>query len=365
MPITINIIGCGIIGATIAYELSCLDKFKIAVYDAQQPAQASTGAALGVLMGIISQKVKGRAWHLREISIRRYYDLIPELERTTGLKIPHNRQGIVKLLPPTADLTRWQQLVTTRTQQQWQLELWDKEQISAQLPQVNLQCVGAAVYSPQDLQVDPVALTNALVAAAKLNGVKFHFDRQIDSISANSQLSCELLTTDRQTLTSDWVIVTAGLGASKLVAPLAPEIEIDPVLGQAIQFRFPQPLGRLDFQPVLNYEDVQIVPIEQNEYWIGATVEFPVDGTVVAQAECLARMQQLAIDVCPDLAQGKIVRTWSGLRPRPHQRPAPIIERLAHRVGEPGRVVVAAGHYRNGVLLAPATARIVGEILDG
>jgi glycine oxidase len=361
MPTTINIIGCGIIGATIAYELSCLDKFEIAVYDTQQPAQASTGAALGVLMGIISQKVKGRAWHLRESSIRRYYDLIPELERITGLNIPHNRQGIIKLLPPDADLTKWQQLVTTRTQQEWQLELWGKDRIAVQLPQVNLQCVGAAVYSPQDLQIDPVALTNALVAAAKLNGVKFHFDRQIDSITANSQLSCKLLTTDRQTLMSDWVIVTAGLGASQLVAPLAPEIEINPVLGQAIQLRLPQPLGRLDFQPVLNYEDVQIVPIGQNEYWIGATVEFPVDGTVVAQAKCLERMQQLAIDACPDLAQGQIIRTWSGLRPRPHQRPAPIIE----RVGESGRIVVAAGHYRNGILLAPATAHLVGEMLDG
>jgi glycine oxidase len=361
MPTTINIIGCGIIGATIAYELSCLDKFQIAVYDTQQPAQASTGAALGVLMGIISQKVKGRAWHLRESSIRRYDELIPELERTTGLNIPHNRQGIVKLLPPDADLTKWQQLVTARTQQQWQLELWGKDRISTQLPQVNLQHVGAAVYSPQDLQIDPVALTNALVAAAKLNGVKFQFDRQIDSISANSQLSCELFTTDRQTLTSDWVIVTAGLGTSQLVAPLTSEIEINPVLGQAIQLRLPQTFGKLDFQPVLNYADVQIVPIGQNEYWIGATVEFPVDGTVVAQAEYLERMQQLAIDLCPDLAQGKIVRTWSGLRPRPHQRPAPIIE----RVGEFGRVVVAAGHYRNGILLAPATARIVGEILDG
>jgi glycine oxidase len=365
MPTTINIIGCGMIGATIAYELSCLDKFEIAVYDAHQPAQASTGAALGVLMGIISQKLKGRAWHLRESSLRRYKNLIPELEHSTGLKITHNRQGIVKLLPPEADLIKWQQLATIRTQQQWQLEVWTKDRISAQLPQINPQSVGAAVYSPQDLQIDPVALTNALVAAAKLNGVKFHFDRPIDSITANSQLSCELLTTDRQTLTSDWVIVTAGLGTSQLVAPLAPEIEINPVLGQAIQLRLPQPLGQVDFQPVLNYADVQIVPIGQNEYWIGATIEFPVDGTVVAQAECLERMQQLAIDVCPDLAQGKIIRTWSGLRPRPHQRPAPIIERLATEIGDPGRVIVAAGHYRNGILLAPATAHLVGEMLDG
>jgi glycine oxidase len=358
MPTSISIIGCGIIGATIAYELSCLDKFEIAVYDMQQPAQSSTGAALGVLMGVISQKIKGRAWHLRESSIRRYHELIPELERVTGLTIPYNRQGIVKILSPGVDLSKWTQLAAIRTAQQWQLELWEPLQTSTQLPQLNSQLVGHAVYSPQDLQIDPVAITNALVAAAKLNGVNFHFDRSIDLITANNLLSCDISPHDLPHVTSDWVIVTAGLGSTSLLADLAP-IEINPVLGQAIQIRLPQPLGNPEFQPVITYEDVHIVPIGQNEYWIGATVEFPVDGAVVAQAECLEQIEQLAIDLCPDLAQGEIIKTWTGFRPRPHQRPAPVIERL----GENGRVLVATGHYRNGVLLAPATAQLISEML--
>jgi glycine/D-amino acid oxidase-like deaminating enzyme len=149
------------------------------------------------------------------------------------------------------------------------------------------------------------------------------------------------------------------LGATKLLAPLAP-IEINPVLGQAIQIRLPQPLGNPDFQPVITHADVNIVPCGDNEYWIGATVEFPVDGLVVAQSDCLERLKQIAIDLCPDLAKGEIMRTWTGLRPRPHQRPAPVIERL---LGLNDRVLVATGHYRNGVLLAPATARIVAEML--
>lgn len=359
MPSTISIIGCGIIGATIAYELSCLDRFEITVYDAHQPAQAATGAALGVLMGVISQKVKGRAWHLRESSLRRYYDLIPELERITGLSIPHNLQGIVKLLSPEEDLNKWTQLAATRHHQQWQLALWESAQISTQLPQINCQLVRQAIYSPQDLQIDPVAITNALVTAAKLNGVTFQFDRSIDSITSDNSQSCDLLATDLPTLTSEWVIVTAGLGSTQLLSSIAP-IEINPVLGQAIQIRLPQPFGHANFQPVITYEDVHIVPCGQHEYWVGATVEFPVDGSVVAQAECLERVKQIAIDLCPDLAQGEIIRTWTGLRPRPHQRPAPVIE----RVGENGRVLVATGHYRNGVLLAPATAQLIRQMLN-
>jgi glycine oxidase len=356
---SITIIGCGIIGATIAYELSCSNECKIDVYDSQQPAQASTGAALGILMGIISQKIKGRAWNFRRDSIRRYQTLIPELEKITKTKIPHNSQGIIKLLSSEDDLGKWEQLVATRTEQEWQLELWNARKISAQLPQINRQFTGTAVYSPQDLQVDPVALTNALVAAAKRQGVNFHFDRSIESIQADRPQSCDIFTADRSTIISDWVIVTAGLGSTSLLAPHA-SIDIQPVLGQAFQISLPKPLGNPDFQPVIISDDVNIVPCGGNDYWVGATVEFPVDGTVTAQAECLEQVRQMAIDICPNLAKGEIVRTWQGLRPRPNHRPAPVID----RAGNNQRILVASGHYRNGVLLAPATARIIGEMLD-
>ena len=357
MSTSISIIGCGIIGATIAYELSCSNKYQIDVYDAQQPAQAATGAALGVLMGIISQKVKGRAWNLRRDSIRRYQSLIPELEKITGLKIPYN-QGIIKLLSTEEDLSKWEQLVTTRTEQEWQLELWNPRKITEQLPQINRQFTGKAVYSPQDLQVDPIALTTALVAAARINGVNFHFDRSIESITADRQDNCDLCTSDLPTVTSDWVIVCAGLGSTSLLSPHT-SIDIQPVLGQAYQIRLPKPLGNPDFQPTIVSDDVNIVPCGANEYWVGATVEFPVDGVVTAQPEYLAKITQIAIDICPQLAQGEIVRTWQGLRPRPNHRPAPVID----RVGTNQRVLVATGHYRNGILLAPATARIIGDML--
>ncbi len=354
----IVIIGCGIIGATIAYELSRLDRYEISVYDAEQPAQAATGAALGVLMGIISHKVKGRAWNWRDYSIRYYRETIPILERLTGLAIPHNLHGIVKLLAPEDNLAKWQQLAATRQQQQWQLELWAIDRILDRLPQIHSHSAHTAVYSPQDLQVEPIALTTALVAAAKSNGVKFQFDRAIESIEANSERSCDIFRSDLPPVKCDWAIVTAGVGATKLLAPLA-AIEINPVLGQAIHIRLPEPLGNPAFQPVITHADVNIVPCGRNDYWVGATVEFPVDGAVVAQIDYLERLQQVAIDLCPDLARGEIVRTWTGLRPRPHERPAPVIE----RVGANGRVLVATGHYRNGILLAPATAGVISELL--
>lgn len=369
------IIGCGIIGATIAYELSCLNRYEISLLDRQAPAQDATGAALGVLMGVISQKVKGRAWRLREDSIRRYHRLIPELEQKTGLAIPHNRQGIVKLLSREEDIGKWQQLIDTRAQQQWQLELWDKSQIREKLPHLDLDRVEieSAIYSPQDLQIQPIALTNALVAGAQLQGVNLHFNREVRSIESSSPNSWEVRTT-REVMTADWVIITAGVGSTHLTQTIGDAIrqgrrcaiEIRPVLGQATHYRLPQPLGNRDFQPVITYDDAHIVPCvlaaSQNEniaeYWVGATVEFPPHNSndINPDPELLVQVQNRAIAFCPGLAAGEIIRTWSGYRPRPENRPAPVIERLSDRV------LLATGHYRNGILLAPATADLIREM---
>jgi glycine/D-amino acid oxidase-like deaminating enzyme len=355
----VTIVGCGIIGATIAYELSCLEGFDITVLDRQPPAQDSTGAALGVLMGVISQKVKGHAWHLREYSIRRYHQLIPELELKTGLTIPHNRQGIIKLLSADEDLSKYQQLADTRSQQGWKLELWNQSAIHEGLPQVGGVNIHSAIYSPQDLQVQPIALTNALVAAARLQGVNFHFDREVMSIESSSPHSWQI-NSSRGVMTADTIAIAAGLGSTPLTQTLQHPIALRPVLGQATHYRLPHRLGHPEFQPVITYDDVHIVPWGEGEYWVGATVEFTpeISNEIQPDPELLAQVKQKAIAFCPGLESGEIIRTWSGLRPRPEQRPAPVIEQLQDGL------LVATGHYRNGVLLAPVTAQLVLEIIN-
>jgi len=120
------------------------------------------------------------------------------------------------------------------------------------------------------------------------------------------------------------------------------------------------PLGNSDFQPVITSNDVRIVPLGGGEYWIGTTVEFPKDNQeIVPETELLQSVHQQAIALCPQLATATVIKTWSGLRPRPTGRPAPVIGKL------PGfdRILLATGHYRNGVLLAPATAYAIREII--
>ena len=398
------VIGCGVVGAAIAYELSRVPGLKISVLDKQQPATAATGAALGVLMGVISHKIKGKAWQMRQTSIQRYETLIPELEAITKHQIPFNRQGILMLCFAQEDLARWESLVKVRTSDGWQLESWDAAKVKSRCPQINCDRLSAAVYSPQDRQVDPVSLTLALVEAAKRNGVSFHFGVTVEEYDLATttqhqprvrQIKTKAVGVEESPLIQDvdWLIVSAGLGSLESLHPLAGKaglgekiipapslhpssrenltqfelgrmVDIRPVLGQAIQVKLKHPLGNPDFQPVITGNDVHIVPCgggaQATEYWIGATVEFPTDKEeIVAEAARLDEVMQQAIAFCPALADSTIVRTWSGLRPRPEGRPAPVIGHL------PGfsNIVLATGHYRNGVLLAPATAGVIRQMI--
>lgn len=359
--IRIAIIGCGVVGAAIAYELSLIPDLEIIAFDRQQPGEASTGAALGVLMGIISHKVKGRSWRLRETSIQRYETLIPEIEAIAQCQIPFNRNGILKLCFPGEDMAQWEKLAATRQSQGWQLQILTPTQVRMRYPQLsNLNIVGA-VHSLQDRQVNPRVLTRALVTAAQRNGVKFELGIGVDRLHTASDRGmkvCDRLQIGESSLEVDWVVIAAGLGSTPLTADLAQSVDIRPVLGQALHLRLGNPMGSGDRQPVITGDDVHIVPWNVGvspitDYWVGATVEFsegsaPVEGDPALLQEVLQR----AIGFCPALAEAETIETWSGLRPRPEGQPAPIIGPLAGF----RNVLLATGHYRNGVLLAPATA---------
>jgi glycine oxidase len=358
----IVIIGCGVVGAAIAYELSLISGLDITVIEKSTPASGSTGAALGVLMGAISQKKKGRAWRFRSASLKRYQTLIPELEAKTGLNISVNQQGIFKLLFIGDNLEKWHKLTEFRAKEGWKLEIGDRSFVAQHCPQLVNEKIIGAVYSPQDGQINPVELTNALVAAATANGVQFQFGVEVKDLIIQTEelLTCKHLETTIGNIEIKQLIISAGLGSTPLTQSLRQTVPIRPVLGQAIKLKLDRSLGNPNFQPVITGNDLHLVPLNNHEYWLGATVEFPPEtGETIADAELLEGVWQGAIAFCPELKSATILETWSGKRPRPDGIPAPIIEKLQGY----SNVLLATGHYRNGVLLAPATALEVVQLI--
>jgi glycine/D-amino acid oxidase-like deaminating enzyme len=348
--VKIVIVGCGIVGATLAYELSQNPDWQVEVLESRSnPAQEATGAALGLLMGVISQKVKGRAWQWRQEGLRYYQRLLPQLA-SMGLPVSHNDRGLLKLVSDPADLAKWQSLVDTRVQQGWPLEIWSAAEILDRFPFLQVSDQTSAVYSPADWQVHPAEMTRSLVKAAECQEVRFHWNINVLQVTDRG------VETEQGFVEADRVVITAGLGSSALTANSEQPLELMPVLGQAIHYRLSNPP---DFHPVVTSNDVHAVPLDGGEYWVGATVEFPDGAEISSSAESFVELQKQANKFFPALAIAEILDTWFGLRPRPTGRPAPAVEKLAGYQN----VIVATGHYRNGVLLAPATARIVQDLL--
>jgi glycine/D-amino acid oxidase-like deaminating enzyme len=371
------IIGCGIVGAAIAYELSHISGLQITVVDRQpQPPEANqttyntgTGAALGLLMASISKKSKGRNLAMRLAGVAWYDRVIPEIEAITGLTVPVNRQGLLMLEFEAAKLATWEGLVPIRQAQNRRLEIWDRAKLQTQAPHLDLTDVAAGIYSPDDRQIHPAIVTQVLVQAAQHRGVSFRFGVEVvgcvvpqGNASPESNHIHQILT-NQGPIACEQLVIAAGLGSFPLTQTLNQPIELRPVLGQAIQLRSPTQLGHPDFQPVFTGHDIHLVPLgavdNHWEYWVGATVEFSEDAAPTPDRQMFDQLMQSAIGLYPGLKQATPIRQWSGLRPRPQGRPAPVIERLP----DYDNVIIAAGHYRNGVLLAPATAIAVRSLL--
>jgi glycine oxidase len=368
--VKVGIIGGGVVGAAIAHRLSSISNLEIQVFE-QNPSHhlESTGAALGVLSAVMCSKLKGKHLTLLLESLKLYKTLVPELLESTGLRIPYNRHGILQLFFDAENFERWHKTQAVREKQGFILEHWSQQILTDRFPELatarSLQtgaiAVGA-VYSPEDRQIDPVALTQALIQGAVQNGAQFHFNAAISNFRVevcDGSKRVTHLCVGQDAIAVDWVIISAGLGSEELTQTLDNPIQIRPVLGQALHLRCPQAM-RWD-SPVINGGGIHLVPLSEDELWVGATVEFPNGAPEIEPNPAdLERVRAQAIALLPSLANAEILRTWQGLRPRPEERAAPVIGPLP----EYQNVLIASGHYRNGVMLAPITAQKISAYLE-
>ena len=159
-----------------------------------------------------------------------------------------------------------------------------------------------------------------------------------------------------ETLQLDWLVLCAGLASPALLEPLGHLRPQTPVLGQALELQLRADTTDAGGWPgSISWGGVNLVPRPGRRLWLGATVE---PGAGPANDQALGQLRSLDGRAPAWLQQAQVIRRWQGLRARPEGRPAPLLEQL-----EPG-LLLASGHYRNGVLLAPASAAWVADTIQ-
>ena len=316
--------------------------------------RSGTAAALGLLMAQVYRRSSGRGWRLRQQSLALWHRWRQELAQR-GHPIPF-RPGLLQLAGSTEELEAQRRLVEQRQAQGLPLQLLNRDAVRALEPAPPAAAWGG-VFSPEDGQLDPLAAMAALRADGQAAGLQpwpvavEHISRGAAEAGDRRWLVHGLDGTSRP---YRWLVVCAGLGSAALVGALGHGRPLEPVLGQALELQLPAGWDPGRWPGSLSWGGINLVPRPGGRLWLGATLE-PGDA---AQPSQLEQLRKLGGQAPPWLRQATVLEQWQGLRARPVGRPAPLLEQL-----EPG-LLLASGHYRNGVLLAPACAAWVAEQIE-
>jgi glycine/D-amino acid oxidase-like deaminating enzyme len=354
------VVGAGLVGLACAWLLQRRGHRVLLLdpcLDGPPPEDAGSRAALGVLMAQVFRRSSGRGWRLRRRSHGLWAEWIAALA-AEGQTLAQ-RRGLLLLAADQGELAAQQRLASERRAGGIPLSCWNPARLRQLRPALPAAALGG-LHSPGDGQLDPGQAMAALLRSARASGLETLAKRVcgIERHGAGWRLRCQGGTT----LESPWLVLTAGLDTSALLEGLGCRIPTEPVLGQAVELELdPGPAAQLagegGWPGVVVWRGINLVPRPDlaggRRLWLGATLEPGRRG----DGEALADLLSLGGDAPPWLRQAVVRRHWQGLRCRPRDRPAPVLEQP-----EPG-LLVASGHYRNGVLLAPASAEwVAGQI---
>ncbi|GAA3335317.1 glycine oxidase ThiO [Amorphoplanes nipponensis] len=289
-------------------------------------------------------------------SAARWPDFAAELRRETGVDVGYDTAGTLSVALTADDLAEARRLWEHRRAQGLGVHPLLPSAVREREPALSPRLRGGA-HAPDDCQVDPRRVVAALRAALGAAVVPDRVEAIVRPGLGGSAGSGDGDASDRpaglvpgaQARDGRIVVIAAGAGTAALTG-----LPVRPVKGLVLRLRGEPGLLRHVVSGWADGRHVYLVPRADGEVVVGATQEERGDATVTAGQ--VLDLLRAATDLVPDLAEHELVETLVRHRPAtPDNAP------LLGPYGE--GVVVAAGHHRNGVLLAPVTADLIADLV--
>jgi glycine oxidase len=358
----IVIIGGGICGLGIGWRLAKAGR-DVTIVDRGEAAMAATWAAAGMLAP------QAEAEHAEEAllplameSCRMWQTFSDELRRCSGIDVDYRTEGTLVVALDRDDFEMLEHRFTYLRDLGLNLEWLSGDEARQKEPYLS-RGVSGALFSPEDHQVDNRLVGSALKACYIEAGGHLRENTSVDEILTNSGRVTGVRVGDQE-IKAEVVVVAAGAW-SRNIAGLPPEVSppVRPLKGQMAAIQMPEAA------PILQHvlwgpgnsivPSIYLAPKSDGRLIIGATVEemgFDTSLTAGGMLEIL----RSAWEVLPGIYDLPLVESWAGLRPASRDD-APILGPT-----EMDGLVMATGHHRNGILLAPITADTVSDyILTG
>lgn len=340
---TTHVIGAGISGLLAARELS-LAGVSVSVTDNAVPGAASWAGA-GVLSPLHPWRYPGPVNALSEWGQENYRTLAEQLMTTTGIDVEWEQSGMLVIDAPNVDAA--QAWCGTRPGSRF-IEGEELREIEPRLGRFS-----AAWWLPHVAQVRNPRLLAALKQDLAGRGVSIRHDTVTEIVVQNGRVTG--LAFQNATVPAHCVVNAAGAWASLVPINGAFSPAIPPVKGQIVLLKG----KRRMLHHLLVNEECYLVPRRDGRILVGSTVEKVGFDTKVTD-DARTRLHAAAIDFVPALSETMIEAQWAGLRPGspddvPLIGPHPQIRGL----------YFSTGHYRNGLTMAPASARLIADIILG
>lgn len=349
---TVLVIGAGIIGTAIAEGLA-VRGVDVTVVDMRGPARGATQASAGLLAPFLEAHDDPPFLDLAVRSLELYESFIARLRERVSTPIEYARTGTLEVALSDAELTALRVAHRALEKRHVSADWIDGPALRAFEPTLTEAAV-AGLLTPAHGLVGASALVKALVESARLAGATFEQPVQAAEIEPGAGQAT--IMAGGRSYTADWVVVAAGSWSTRVRVRGAAMPVVRPIRGQLIHLAWS---GTLPARPVWD-ASCYTVPWTDGSLLVGATVEdvgFDERSTVAGVDDLLSGVRRLL----PRSADASVREVRVGLRPSTPDH-LPWIGPLPSAP----RVVVATGHYRNGVLLAPLTAHLVSRlIVDG
>lgn len=342
------VIGGGAIGCSTALALAERGA-KVRVLERERPGAEASSAAAGILGAYAEAHDTGPLVRLCVASLAVYGAWAASLTEATGIDTGYRRCGSMRVFLDPGALAGAKDAAAAFGEA---ARVLDGDEVRAAEPALSPGVAGALSF-PRDCRVDPPELLRALEGAARRAGVAIEAPAPVRRVLVEGDRAAGVVLESGDVLRAEAVVLTAGAWSLLEGSGLRPG-EIEPIRGQMIELHAgARPLDHVVFGP-----GAYLSPRDDGRVIVGSTQERAGFRKAVT-VRGIRGLLEGAVALVPALEDAEITRTWSGLRPSTPDE-LPLLG-----PGSVERLFVAAGHFRNGILLAPITGQIVAALVIG
>ena len=344
-------IGAGVIGAAVAEELARRGA-EVTVIDMRSPGRGASQASAGIIAPYTEAHGDQTMLELGVRSAALFDAFIARVAASSGRTIDYARSGTLEVAFDDEDGSRLRASYDALCEIGVGVEWIDRDEIAGVEPAVS-DLATAGMLTPSHGWVGVGSLITALTHSARLHGAVFESSTEGARIEPGKE-SVDVRVGDA-TRRFDAVVIAAGSWSTKVRIAGVAEVPVRPVRGQLLHLGVTGDTGRAWPARVIWGPRCYTVPWLDGSLLVGATVE-DVGFDERSTAEGVEGLLNAATELLPGAAAASVDAIRVGLRPASPDG-LPIVGPFTRAP----RVVMATGHYRNGVLLAPLTAEIVSR----